>query len=110
MKCDYLIKDKILYKKTHTFDFEVKKHECFNGNILILFKVHDGEKHNENLILLNSNFEIIWKVEKIEYVYEDSPYEDFEVENEIVKGYNYDSHVYFIDIKTGKIIGKEFFK
>lgn len=101
---DKLLKEKI----NNLYPLNILKYDYIDGNVLVLMESPMKSNFNENLILFDSNGNLLWIVEEVEHPYNDSPYDGFDINNNVIYGYNYDSHTYTIDIKTGKILNKIF--
>jgi hypothetical protein len=103
--------NKILRDKIATlYPYNILKYDYLNDDILILFESPMKSNFNENLILFSSNGNLLWAIEKVEHPYEDSPYDGFDIFDNQIYGYNYDGHMYIINIKTGNILSKTFKK
>lgn len=117
---NYEIEYKIENKKLKLIRNEVEKLVIFDFPIRQVIKFHDcfvvrlepdiGQIYNENVFGISHEGKILWQIESISLVYEDSPYTGIGKEGEKAKLCNWDGTDLLIDPYTGKIIKKSFSK
>jgi len=102
-----LFNDKV---KIIDFNFKIKNYLTLSEKIFILLEIPETCYFNENIFCAKNTGELLWQVEKIEHIYEDSPYDGIQIKNGNLIGRNYDSFDYLIDENTGRIVSKIFTK
>ncbi len=65
---------------------------------------------NENVYGISENGELLWQIEKLDHIYEDSPYTGMTLKEGKLILYNWDGLEVNIDPKTGKVISKSYGK
>lgn len=71
--------------------------------IVVLFESKD--KNNENVICVNYNGELVWKVPSFEHIYKDSSYTSItQIDAKLIRILNWDSSYWVIKVKTGEVV------
>jgi hypothetical protein len=92
-------------KLIRTFPFSIKKAISFQKTIVVCLKVSDNETFNENVFGVNYSGECLWKVEKKNLLYENSPYIDIKSEGEdFVRLFNWDGTQILLNAYSGQKI------
>ena len=97
-------------EKIITFSFPVSQLIQFEQIIVVSVEPEQHHILNENLFGVSYGGKILWQIEKMEHVSNDSPYMGIAKKNEMLSAYNWDGFRYLINPETGKIIDKEFVK
>lgn len=92
-------------KLIKTFSFSIKKIISFQETIVVCLKIPENEVFNENVFGINYSGECLWKVEKKNFLYENSPYIDIKSENEdFVRLFNWDGTQILLNAYSGQKI------
>jgi hypothetical protein len=97
-------------KKNIVFDFSIRQVIEINTFLIIRLADKAGMFGNENIYCVNDEGTLIWQIEKVPHVHNNSPYTNIWEEKGNLRAYNWDGEGVTIDIKTGKIISREFMK
>lgn len=97
-------------EKIVTFSYAIGAIEKFDNRFVVMIDPPANTIFNENIYGVSYDGKILWQVEKIAHVDQDSPYTGIGKENNFLSAYNWDGHDYCIDLNTGKILGKKFVK
>jgi len=73
---------------------------------VVRFDVPIDEVYNENVVAIDSDGCLMWKIASRKYVYENSPYMKIIREGENVVAHNWDGQVLVLHSKTGRIVEK----
>ncbi len=92
------------------FSFEIKQVENFGDLLVVRLKVPVGITYNENVFGVSYDGRILWQIEKLKYIYKDSPFTGMVREGDYIKLCNWDGTDLIVDPNTGKIISKGYSK
>lgn len=97
--------------EVYSFIFDIKDFIVLDERIVVLINSPTKSLFNENIFCIDKNGQLIWQVEKVVHIYEDSPYDKIvNCNNESIEAWNCDSCNYLINIQNGKIISRRFTK
>ncbi|KPF92236.1 hypothetical protein IP81_09615 [Novosphingobium sp. AAP83] len=82
--------------------YPIEKVVVVENTLAVLLTIPRGTVENENVMGLNADGEIIWQIERIPHVYEDSPYINIAVENRDLIAFNWDGDKVNISPTNGK--------
>jgi hypothetical protein len=112
----YTIKDRQIYfadGKVVDFDHSIAEVVEFDDVLVVRLKIPPKIVYNENVFGLDFRGEILWKVEPIKHVTEDSSYVGIKKRGErsdTVFLYNWDGKRLEVDSRTGNVIGRDWLK
>lgn len=93
------------------FQFPIAEFKLIENFIIVLLDVPLDIVLNENLFCIDLNGAILWQIEKIKHIYNDSTFTNIIIDkNNNIQSYNQDGFMYTINIYSGKIIEKRFLK
>ena len=96
--------------KRVTFPFKVKQVEKFDDVLVVRLEIPMGTIFNENVFGVSAEGKVIWQIEKMSYVYEDSPFTGMGKEGHYAKLCNWDGTDLLVNPNTGEIAKKSFSK
>ncbi len=88
------------------FSFDVKQVETFSDLLVVRLKIPVGTTYNENVFGVSYDGKILWQIEKLKYVYTDSPFTGMGREGDNIKLCNWDGTDLIVNPQTGEIISK----
>ncbi|NKB46261.1 MAG: hypothetical protein GKR77_00535 [Legionellales bacterium] len=88
----------------------IEEVKCFEDMLVVLLDYSMDEIFNENVFGISAEGKVLWQIEKIFHAYEHSPFTNIGQKNDLLSAYNVEGYNYFVDLKTGKIVDKEFIK
>ena len=83
------------------FDLPIEKVVSCGTGLAILLSVPTGKIENENVFGVSAGGDVIWQIEKIPHVYEDSPYTNIFIQDEALLAINWDGDEVRINYKNG---------
>jgi hypothetical protein len=92
------------------FDFLIRQLVQFDNHALIRLEPDIGKIYNENVFCISSAGVIVWQVEAIHYLDDDSPYTNIVIKGEDLFLYNWSGERMQVNFENGKIINKTFTK
>jgi hypothetical protein len=96
--------------ETVSFDYPVNDFLVFQKVTVVILDVPVQKKFNENVFAISDNGNILWQIEKRQFVYENSPYTGIESSGNNVILYNWDGLKLTVVPETGEIISQVFEK
>lgn len=93
---------------SYKFKFSIAEIKVFEKIVIVRLDIPAKVIHNENVYGISENGELIWQIEKIGHIYDDSPYTGMAVKENKLILYNWDGLEVKIDPKTGKVFSKSF--
>ena len=93
-------------KKTVEFPYTIGKIEIFDDCIIIMIDPPMKTTFNENIYSVSYDGNILWQIEKLKYVYSDSPFTGMVREGNNIKLCNWDGTDLTVNPNTGEIISK----
>ena len=97
-------------KKMINFPSPIKQIEQFDKVIVVRIHPKADKFLNENIFGVSYDGKILWQIEKLKYVYKDSPFTGMGREGDFVKLCNWDGTDLIVNPETGKIIQKGYSK
>ncbi|MEG6585188.1 hypothetical protein [Dendrosporobacter sp. 1207_IL3150] len=98
-------KQLIVDEETIDFSHKIKDIKLYENLILILFIVPKGEINNQNVCAVDmNNKSIVWRIQEPDFIYDDSPYTNFEDLSEGIVIGNWNGISYEINKKDGSRI------
>ncbi|MDQ5899645.1 MAG: hypothetical protein QG624_564 [Pseudomonadota bacterium] len=88
------------------FSFDIKQVENFGDMLVVRLKIPVGTTYNENVFGVSYDGKILWQIEKLKYVYNDSPFTGMVREGNNIKLCNWDGTDLIVNSQTGEIISK----
>jgi hypothetical protein len=92
------------------FPYEIDEVEKFENSLVVLLDIPMGIIFNENVFGVSAEGKVIWKIEKMSYVYDDSPFTGMGKEGNYVKLSNWGDIDLLVNPNTGEIVKKSFSK
>lgn len=97
-------------EKIVIFDFPIRQVVQFRNCYVVRIEPSVGEIYNENVFGISKEGRILWQIEPIAHIYEDSPYTGIGQVNDSVKLSNWDGTDLTVNPATGDVIQKSFSK
>ncbi len=97
-------------RKIVEFQYEIGKIEKFDNCIIVMIDIPMKIIFNENIYSVSYYGKILWQIEKINHMDKDSPFMGMGQDENGFSAYNWDSFNYKIDLKTGKIMSRQYVK
>jgi hypothetical protein len=93
------------------FSYPIAQMLEFPEVIVIRLEVPPDSRFNENVFGIDYDGKTLWQIPPQQHIREDSPYTNINYEQDDKAGcYNWDSTLYIVEPRTGKIIDKHFLK
>lgn len=97
-------------EKIIIFDFPIRQVLKFNHCFVVRLEPDIGQIYNENIFGISNEGKILWQIEPLSHVYEDSPYTGLGQIGNLAQLCNWDGADLIIDPYTGQIISKGYSK
>jgi hypothetical protein len=97
-------------RKTVKFPYPIVKIETFYDCMVVMIEPPMKTIFNENIYGVSYDGKSLWQIEKLKYVYEDSPFTGMVREGNYMKLCNWDGTDLIVNPMTGKIIRKGYSK
>ncbi len=93
-------------KSIYIFDYDIAEFIIYANKVLVRLDVlAKNSKLNENVYCLDMNGNIIWQMEQISRISQDSPIVDMRLENHnTLKVIDWSGEYFILDVNNGKII------
>jgi len=76
--------------------------------VVVRLDVPSKEKHNENIYCISKKGKMIWQIDRLDHVYDDSPYTGMSIKDGDLTIYNWDGLEVVIEPETGRIMNKKY--
>jgi len=103
-------KSLIVSGKSIKFPLDIKQVEVFPNSFVVRLEVPTNFVFNENIFGVSKDGMILWQIEKLTYVYSNSPYTGMLREKNFIKLFNWDGKNLIVNPDNGKIIEVEYGK
>ena len=100
----------LTYEKIIIFDFPIRQLLKFNHCFIVRLEPDIGHIYNENVFGISNEGKILWQIEPLPHVYEDSPYTGLGQIGDLAQLFNWDGTDLVIEPYTGRIISKRYSK
>ena len=100
----------VMSDKKIEFDFEIGDCIEFEQCLIVRLQVPPKACYNENVFSYDYKGNMLWQVEKIEHIYNNSPYVKLGYKGPNVLLYNWDGTVYLLNPLTGETLLKRWMK
>ena len=104
-----------------SFNQEIAETIIHDNKIFVKLKLVQGDKENRNIFCLNEKGEVLWRVQDPDDYWSQitkktikahARFTGIAIKNkeDVITAYNCDSHIYNIDLETGKILSAKWTK
>lgn len=90
------------------FNFLIRQVIKFDDCFVVRLEPDTGQVYNENVFGISNDGKVLWQIEPMQHVYNDSPYTGLGKEDDLAKLSNWDGTDLIIEPYTGKIIKKNY--
>ncbi|WP_375055094.1 hypothetical protein [Zobellella sp. DQSA1] len=87
-----------------SFQWPIAQVVSFSDILVVRIEPDPGSCFNENVFGVNKDGSIVWTIEKIKHVYDDSPYTSIVAKDDNIKLFNWDGDELLVEPKSGRII------
>lgn len=95
-------------EKIISFAYPIRQVIKFNDCLVVRLESDIGQIYNENVFGISNEGKVLWQIEPMPHVYNDSPYTGLGQEGNSAKLSNWDGTDLIIEPYTGRIIKKSY--
>lgn len=113
MKITYNQNRLVIGDITKIFKHDIQKIIDLKDRVVVLLSIPQNDDTIDNIFALSHNAENIWQVESLKKLYPNEinlPYEYMDEDDDMIKATDFYGRRYFINVKDGHIIKRDFVK
>jgi len=92
--------------RRHTFDDFIAEAIPFDDAIIIRLENQGWKRTNENVLALDYNGQVLWRIRPRQHAFGDSHYVNLYRKNEWVDAYNWDGTILTLDPHSGELMAE----